>query len=155
MSMKAKTMILASAIAFSISFVQACPVDSTGGGKTSMSAPGAPTAGGNSQCIDSLHRAMKDFRAQQGKKIMELRNKIDVELLKPKPDRRLLASCIAQQSELRTKIADRWLESMLKIKSLTKGDSFPQYVKGNWGCRCGDSDFGCVPKKEAEGELKD
>jgi hypothetical protein len=149
--MTVKVVLLTVAIALSVSISRACQVDSVGG-KTSLSSPGT---GGKPQTIDSLHKAMKEFRAQQGKKIMELRNKIDAELLKPNPDRKLLASCIAQQSELRSKIADKWLESMLTIKSLTKGETFPQYVKGNWGCRCGDSDFGCVPKKEAEGDLKE
>jgi len=149
--MTVKVIMFTVVVAFSVWIARACPVDSVGG-RTSLSSSGT---GGKPQTIDSLHKAMKEFRAQQGKKIMELRNRIDAELLKPNPDRKLLASCIAQQSELRAKIADKWIESILKIKSATKAESFPQYVKGNWGCHCGDSDFGCVPKKEAEVKLEE
>jgi hypothetical protein len=140
-------MLIATSILLSFAIANSCPVDSSSGAQHSS------VIGGKSKIIDSLHIAMKQFRAEQGKKILELRAKIDAELVKPNPDKKLLASYVAKQSELRQKIADKWLQSMLSIKSLTKEETFPQYVKGNWGCKCGDSDFGCVPKKEAEVKL--
>ncbi len=149
--MTSKQIAIAAAVVLSFGSINACPVDSGSG----TGARHATATGGKSHAIDSLHFAMKEYRAQQGKKIMELRNKIDAELLTPTPNHRLLAAYVAQQSALRQKIADKWLESILAIKALTKADSYPQYVKGNWGCRCGDSDFGCVPKKEPEVQLEE
>jgi hypothetical protein len=145
--MSLKKMLVAASVLLSFAIANSCPVDSTAGAQHSS------LSGGKSKTIDSLHVAMKQFRADQGKKILELRAKIDAELVKPNPDKKLLTSYVAQQSALRQKIADKWLQSMLTIKSLTKEETFPQYVKGNWGCKCGDSDFGCVPKKAAEVEL--
>jgi hypothetical protein len=145
--MTLRKMLIAAPVLLSFTIANSCPVDSTAGSQHSS------VTEGKSKVVDSLHAAMKQFRFEQGKKILELRAKIDAELVKPNPDKNLLASYVAKQSVLRQKIADKWLQSMLTIKSLTKEETFPQYVKGNWGCKCGDSDFGCVPKKEAEVKL--
>jgi hypothetical protein len=107
----------------------------------------------NHKTIDSLHAVVKGFRAQQNKKSLQLRKKIDEELSKPQSDKKIIGSYIKEQSELRMSIEKKWVEELYIVKSMVKPDSFTKYIKDNWGCNCGDADCSCVQKKPADSTL--
>lgn len=98
--------------------------------------------------VDSLHKIVKSFRQEQGKKIEELRVKIEEELVKPNANMKILGTYAKQQADYRLAIQKKWLDCLMQVKKLVTPEQFPSFIASNWGCKCGDADCGCVPSKK-------
>jgi Spy/CpxP family protein refolding chaperone len=90
--------------------------------------------------LEALRAEVKKARDSADTKSEELRGRIDQELLKKGPNRKVITATAKQQGALRTKVTEARVDGLVKAKKVVSEEQFGKLVQMHWGCRCTVSD---------------